>query len=163
MPAVTETRGSNWAASALRRTLRTADYRFVICKYCGPMNKAEPAGDYYLYLRTSLEAATRSFDKTTVTLAAGALVLSVTFLKDVAASTAEAKGWLLAGWIGLVLSLTFNSFSYLSSERTFSHALHHRMRRAEFWNRATSSLNLLSGVGLASGLFFLSLFAYQNI
>jgi hypothetical protein len=127
------------------------------------MSTSQPEADYELYLRSSLTDATRSFDKTITALAAGALALSVTFLKEIAGANPVASGWLLAGWFGLIVSLTSNALSYLTAERTFSNALHNRDHLAETWNRFTTTLNALSGVGLAVGLAFLGVFAYRNL
>jgi hypothetical protein len=119
--------------------------------------------EYHLYLRSGLLEATRSFDKTILTLAGGALALSVTFIGEVVGKDPSSTNWLIAGWGSLVASLVINAVSYLTAERSFYNALHKRDQNALRWNRLTVMLNALSGGGLGLGLLWLALFAFRNI
>jgi hypothetical protein len=93
--------------------------------------------EVYLQERRDLIQAeaeqTRSFDKSILTLSAGALGLSLTFIKDVVPKFTPCTGWLLyAGWASFVLSLLLT----LSSFQTSIWAIRHQ--RAILDEEATS-------------------------
>lgn len=118
---------------------------------------------YYVYLRQGVVDAWNSFDKTILTLAGGALGLSVTFAEKVVGASPVATSLLLVGWISLVMSLVFVSGSFFTAARTFHNAVVENKKRAGAWDRATLVLNSGSLAALAVGLGGLAVFAYQNV
>lgn len=118
---------------------------------------------YYVYLRDSHTEATRSYDKTVLTLAGGALGLSITFLGDIVGPSPKSTGFVIAGWLLLASALVSVAVSFLTSERLFWHAMHESLDAVSRWNSVTGWLNVGAGVFLAAGLGSLAVFAYLNL
>lgn len=119
--------------------------------------------DYYRYLRNSHIEASRSYDKTVLALAGGALGLSVTFVKDIAGSPPTGRVWLITGWISLSLCLAVMSFSFLSSGTTMKYAIEQDESKTDHWDSITRRLSLAAGLALALGLGALAVLAGINI
>lgn len=66
------------------------------------------------------KSGSQQFDKAILTLAAGALAISLTFIKNIAP---HPKDWtiyfLLASWIGFIISLVCTLCSFLTSQAAF--------------------------------------------
>lgn len=133
--------------------------------------------DDYLNHRAELVQAemesARSFDKYLVTLASGALVLSVTFLEKVA--TQPAVPWqVCVAWYSFAGCLFVTLLSFLASQWAFrceQTALDQQQESEKHGNPSarnlpsvfTHWLNILSLLLFAVGLIFASLFVTSNI
>jgi hypothetical protein len=103
------------------------------------------------------------FDRTIVTVSAGSLALSITFLKDIAAHpTPGSTSSLLAGWTSLILSLGLIVVSMLSGQQALEAALAER-NDAERLTSRTTWLNVSSMVFLLIGFAGLANFARLNL
>jgi len=101
-----------------------------------------------------------TYDRTVLTLAGGALALSVTFITDVVPTASEAwrLGW---AWALLVLSLAFIALSYIPSIRAHRRVL--LGLEGKWWGRTADVLSIGAGLLLAAGLGFLAWFAFANL
>ena len=61
----------------------------------------------------------KSFDKAMITLSAGALALSITFIDKLIASIVVGKVYLVLSWIGFVVALMSILISFLLSQSAF--------------------------------------------
>lgn len=106
--------------------------------------------------------ALEGFDKAIVVTSSGALVLSVTFLHDIAPKPPPGSLtslWL--GWIGLVLSLSLMIISMLTGQKALEDAL--AENKTAVFTTVTTWLNLASAVCLIIGLCGLAWFAQTNV
>jgi len=108
--------------------------------------------------------ALEGFDKTIVTTASGSLVLSVTFLHDIAPNPPPGS-WttLWLGWCFLVLSLAVMILSMLSGQRALEAALAETEDKTSVFTTLTTGLNLTSAIFLILGLVGLAWFAASNV
>lgn len=138
-------------------------------------NPVELDYDTYLSHRTVLidtaRESTRSFDKTAITVASGALALSVGFISDVVDSM-EWQCLLWVSWFALILSILAILVSFLTSRKALNCRIdewddkfHNRKssNRSECWSQATSTLNLAAIGLLVLGIIGLVLFAGINL
>ena len=143
-----------------------------------PMPRTEPALDpktYFEERKTLIEMEVRSaesFDKAMITLSAGALGLSITFLHDIAPHPRLI--WLLwIAWGGFILSLLSTLLSFLLSQwacRRQRDILDSRSRNepqaTEQPNRpaqATGILNWASIICFIAGVVFMAIFSIRNL
>ena len=141
----------------------------------------EQARSFYVEMyKTSMQ----QYDKLVPWSAAGALVLSVTLLHDMASRIGSPGLKVLLGisWLCLVLSLAASISGHFTSSRLYSStraaldlvhrgdgtqqtlqeaAKHHRIAKVNGW--ITYVLNYASGAGLVAGLVLLGLFAYLSL
>lgn len=138
----------------------------------------------YLEERKMLLAAeqdyAKSFDRWLVTLAGGALGLSIAFLKDIAGAQPVDVAWLVAAWILLALSVCAALVSMLISQHgheAFRAALDEEAAKggARFWPRvrdaqrrrweltAIAWLNGTAILAFVMGVFTLAVFAALNL
>jgi len=120
----------------------------------------------------------RSFDKAILTLAAGALGLSLTFVKEIAPNMRLGTIPLLIGaWAGFCVSLLCTLVSFLTSQAACSRQL--KILEAEYFgNRDSRSekinlknwpgmltnwLNILSIITFIAGAVFLAVFSAVNM
>jgi hypothetical protein len=127
------------------------------------------------YLRALRECEHHSidqFDKTVLTLAAGAFAVSFAFLKDIVKpEIVTHKGWLIAAWVCWCLSLLFTLLSFFCSHHAMRHAqkkFKQRIRRERSlrggaWGVAILWLNPSSGLAFIIGLIFMSMFVTTNL
>lgn len=102
------------------------------------------------------------FDKAVVVTSSGALVLSVTFLHDIAPKPPpDSLTTLWLGWIGLVLSLSLMIISMLTGQRALEDAL--AENKTAVFTTVTTWLNLLSAICLIVGLGGLAYVAQTNV
>jgi len=134
------------------------------------MNEEAPApvnGERQWLLQAD-HAASRDFDKAIMTLAAGALGVSIAFVHDVAPHPVRVA-WLGWAWGLFAASLVLILLSFLTSQ----HALRREMkvlsgersdRRPGGWlGLATIGLNWTSAGALVSGVVALVVFALYNL
>lgn len=106
--------------------------------------------------------ALESFEKSIITIAGGGLVLSTTFVHDMAPHPVpESASALMTGWVCLILSLTLIVASMLTGHRALELYLEENSRTD--YTTATTILNISSAVFLVIGLSGLGWFAQQNM
>lgn len=113
--------------------------------------------------------ASQSFDKTLVTLSAGAFGLSLAFIVQIAPKPV-ALWWLYSAWGALISSLLSVLLSFLMSQYGFRRArdildtlYETRNQESNRWNTITSTLNVLSIVAFVVGVVSLAYFAIKNV
>jgi len=128
------------------------------------------SAEHRKFLVQANHQSSRDFDKAVMTLAAGALALSVTFMKAIApAPEPGSLFWLRFSWGLLVLSLLAILVSFLLSQYATRNAIKELdERRAKgqpggAWSRLTSALNVLAAGTLVLGLGFFLVFASNNL
>ena len=140
--------------------------------------------DGYLQERKTLLAAeqdyAKSFDRWLVTLAGGALGLSIAFLKDIAGPKATDVAWLVAAWILFGLSVCASLVSMLISQHgheAFRAVLDEQATRGgeKFWlcvreaqrgrwePTAITCLNVAAILAFVIGVLSLAVFAALNL
>ncbi|MDP9327893.1 MAG: hypothetical protein M3P10_06780 [Actinomycetota bacterium] len=120
------------------------------------------------WLRQADHEAHRDFDKAIMTLAAGALGLSIAFVHNVAPKP-EHTGWLAAAWVGFSTSLLFILASFLTSQAALR--IEMKVLSGERddpkpggrFGTGTFFLNLLSAAALLVGVVTLVVFALHNV
>jgi hypothetical protein len=131
----------------------------------------------YLEERRSLVDAeieqARSYDKAILTLSAGALALSLTFVHELAPKFDKwTIGWLVAAWAAFILSLLATLISFQVSQWAFREArdsldaLHERAEASAASERAadlTKAANIASLGCFIVGAIFLVVFVSLNI
>src|SRR5579871_2484192 len=115
----------------------------------------------------------RSYDKAILTMTAGGLGLSLTFIKDIVPDFAACTSWLLyLGWALLVTSLLTTLCSFRASVQAFrrQRAILDRIQRGEgthensvnHVSRVTAWLNYASLVAFVGGAAAVTLFVALN-
>lgn len=117
---------------------------------------------HYAHLAQLRADMSNAFDKNVLTLAGGALGLSVTFVSEVMGRQPNQLGWLAWGWVLLAFSLLMVTISFILSQRTMTLAMV-ESSKATVWNRATIVTNAFALVGLVGGLGSLARFAFVNL
>jgi len=131
----------------------------------------------------SLEQS-RLFDKAILTLAAGALGLSLTFIHEIVPEGCEPKNIysLIVSWIFLTLSILSTVVSFLTSYKTCirqieimeikyfpgegnkkNEKLKDNKNNSNCYRRITKWLNIFSILCFIAGIFFLAKFSVQNL
>jgi hypothetical protein len=116
--------------------------------------------------------AARSFDKTMITLSAGALVLSFGFVRDMQVSP-SCRGLLYCAWSAFALSLQFVLLSFLLSQKAMrrqrdiiDECLESEMSSAPQvtrWAKVIGVLNWGSLISLILGVVLFACFAACNL
>lgn len=152
------------------------------------MGESDPSDDDDLEYRVYLDErkllidaereSARSFDKAILTLAAGALGLSLTFVKEIAPSVRSGTVCLLVGaWAGFCVSMLCTLVSFLTSQAACSRQL--KILEAEYFGDredqsreislknwpsiVTNWLNVLSILTFIGGAVLLAVFSAVNI
>ena len=135
------------------------------------MQKGSHAEERKLLIDSEREAA-RSFDKAMITLSAGALAISITFVREIAPRPVG-LGLVFAAWGGFVLALLAILFSFLCSQsamrkqRKTIGADFARVKpaggQANAWRTAVNVLNWACIIFFISGVILLALFAGTNL
>ena len=106
--------------------------------------------------------ALEGFDRSIVALTGGAIVLSVTFVHDVAPKPITSSlFWLWLGWGSLLFSLTCIIGSMLTGHKAIEETM--ETGQIKSFTAATTALNIASAIGLIVGLFGLAYFAQANL
>jgi hypothetical protein len=107
--------------------------------------------------------AARSFDQTLITLSAGALALSVTFVQQLTTKPALWRGVLMTAW----LCFGFALVSILISFLFFQYAIDARMRlkkqTEQKWDRGAHRANWTSLISFGLGVITLLIFCTRNL
>jgi hypothetical protein len=132
------------------------------------MSAEEGSGeDYRRHLYDALHAASRDYDQAILTLAAGTLGLSVTFLHDITPTPVGSTRLLVIGaWGSLGAALIAIVLSFLTSQwvlrRRIAAIDDKSQTPSPLGDRVTGILNGLAGLGLIAGLVLLGLYALEN-
>ncbi len=81
-------------------------------------SRKEYLNERELLIKTENEMS-KSFDKAMITLSAGALALSITFIDKLVASIIAGRVYLILSWIGFVVALLSILISFLLSQSAF--------------------------------------------
>lgn len=135
--------------------------------------------DYRKHLYDSLNSASRDYDQSILTVAAGTLAVSVTFAHNITETPLPGtQSILLAAWGSLVLALILIVVSFQTSQHVIRTAIRAigpppvsqrtRLARAKAFVSGlaaplTGFLNLLAGTALIAGLGLLGWYAYVNV
>ena len=124
--------------------------------------------DYREWLVRTHHQATLDFDRVGMTLAGGALALSITFADTIAPRPMHGIGFLLASWIGfgttllaIFASLLTSQFAQLKMIEQLDNSLDPK-RWGGIARVATTGCNLVAAVALIFGTSMLIVFAFQN-
>ncbi|MBL8693168.1 MAG: hypothetical protein JNJ88_03650 [Planctomycetes bacterium] len=117
------------------------------------------------------QQAQTSYDRAILTLSAGAMGVSLTFLKDIAGGgrAVQVRCSLVASWISLTLAVLFVVLSFVLSRRSFDVAIKNLDSQRNLGNlggrfaRWTEISNALAGISFLVGLVALCIFAYANL
>jgi len=134
--------------------------------------------DYEVYRRErdllidAEREAARSFDKTMITLSAGALVLSFGFVRDMQVSP-SGKGLLFCAWCALTFSLLSVLVSFLLSQKAMRRqrdildecleSATSSVPRVTRWAKVIAVLNWLALISLIVGVVLFACFAACNL
>jgi hypothetical protein len=133
-----------------------------------PMTDEAHLEDDRKQLNDALQAASRDYDQAILTIAAGTLAVSVTFMHDVTPTpVAGSTPILVSAWLSLGASVLCMVCSFLTSQRTIRLML----RQPDLtltgvgkrWATATYVLNAAAGFLLALGLGLLGWYAVANM
>lgn len=118
----------------------------------------------------------RQFDKAILTLAAGALGLSITFIKQIAPVIKPGTKCLLVGaWIGFGLSILLTLISFLTSQSAcekqikilekefFDNQKNAKDNQKNKWATWTLWSNIISIISFIIGTFLLAYFSGKNL
>jgi hypothetical protein len=108
--------------------------------------------------------AEEQYDKLVVTLASGALALTIVFVKDiVGVTTKNHLGYLKISWILFATTLLVNLLSHQFSVRASDRIIMSDSDGAQFWNTVVWWSNIASSVFLFAGIISFIAFAWRNI
>jgi len=127
--------------------------------------------DYRNLLVTADQKASEAYDKAVMSLAGGALGLSLTFVKNIVKSPNSESLWRLeTSWGCLTMSLAFILVSMLFSQWALRKAIRQvdesslqRARAGGIFAVLTATLNVLSGAALLGGIALLAWFSISNV
>lgn len=134
--------------------------------------------EWYQWVRSRRDEEFSSFDKLLVGIGAGALTLSIGFVRELLPErqSAVASAWVFAGWLCLVGCLVVAAVGHLFSAQAHTLALHADAieledpeestalgERSDWWSRLTGGANVLAVTLLAVGLGLIAYFAYKNL
>lgn len=118
----------------------------------------------------------RTFDKAILTLSAGALALSITFLEKVVPISKATTRWpLTASWIAFGVSIFLILFSFLTSQwacikqreildsEWLDVPKQQKQNQKNRWTTATTVLNITSIFAFAAGITFFCYFTTANL
>ena len=126
--------------------------------------------NYRDFLMKADHQASLNYDKAVMTLAGGALGISITFLKDIVPSPLpDTKIFLYISWISLAVSLSSILVSYLFSMASLRKAMHqvddgsiYAKNAGGFFASLTACLRILASIGFLIGVIGFIWFALSN-
>jgi hypothetical protein len=135
------------------------------------MTDAEVTAEYRGLLTQTEQKSQAEFDKGVLALSGGALGLSFAFTKNLIGTGEIAHSdYLLAAWIAWALSSTAVLISFFISTLALRKAIHQldrgtigMERPGGWWDRATSSLNLMGLLLFLTGLAMMIFFLRHNL
>lgn len=134
----------------------------------GSVGQVDRMAAYRQSLINADHVAAGDFDKAIMTLAGGALGLSLGFLRP--GSSPQASWTLATAWGLLVLSLLSTLISFLSSQEALrkaiwqlDHGSIHRQQAGGWFSSFTRALNYAAAFCFILGLAFLTAFTWLNV
>lgn len=125
-----------------------------------------PRNDRWQWLVEAAHTASRDFDRTVVTLAAGALGLSIAFVQNIEPHPVH-TGWLAMAWSLFSASLIVNLASFLTSQHSLRWEMRHfdeDVGTAGGWlAKLTIGLNWGAAGFFVLGVLALVRFAFLNL
>ncbi len=126
---------------------------------------------YRKLLETLKQQSQESYDKTVLSLSAGALGVSFAFVKDIVGSwPAQEPSWLFTAWIFWGLSVTAVLFSFLCSQKALRKAIKQvddgqidSMKLGGALNKVTIILNNAAGIAFLLGVISMIKFVSYNM
>lgn len=124
--------------------------------------------DHRRHLLEALHAASQDFDRAIMTLSAGALGVSIAFVRDIAVNP-SALCLLRSSWILFTLSLLLILISFITSQEALRFEIEKlgqtatEARPGGGFGVATLWLNITSGLSLVAGVVCLVWFALVNV
>ena len=132
--------------------------------------------EYRRFLIEAEKEAQGSWDRTLLTLAAGAIGISVVFLRDLAGPGTVEKPWaLISAWVFWTLTLICVLISFFTSRNALRHAISETDAALKEkldnspdqpggrWTRATEWLNRIGVPLFIAGIILLFIFAAANL
>jgi hypothetical protein len=121
---------------------------------------------YRQWLVEAHQRSSDAYDKAVMTLAAGALGISLAFVHQVAPRPTH-KNWLAVSWVLLAVSLLLIFMSFWTSQQTYLREIKKRdklpVSRRDVPGWATTTLNVMSGLVFIAGVLCLVRFAWFNL
>ena len=133
------------------------------------LEEAEEKKKYRDLLIEARQRAERSYDKTLLSLSAGALGISFAFVTDIVPADKIAHHVLLmSAWMCWGLSMVSVLLSFVTSRKAFTRAIlevdeGEGGRLGGRWDKATTTLNLVSGSAFIVGVCILIAFVWCNL
>jgi len=126
---------------------------------------------YRQLLETLKQKSQDSYDKTVLSLSAGALGLSFAFVTDIVSSwPPQAPNWLFAAWICWSISVTSVLFSFLCSQKALRRTIEqvdagkmHNNNLGGYLNKVTIVLNYAAGLCFLLGVTAMIFFVGHNM
>ena len=126
---------------------------------------------YRELLETLKQNSQESYDKTVLSLSAGALGVSFAFVKDIVGCwPAQTPGWLFAAWVFWGLSVTSVLFSFLCSQKALRKAIEqvdagemYNKNLGGYLNTTTILLNHTAGLCFLFGVITMIIFVAHNM
>lgn len=106
--------------------------------------------------------AARSFDQTMITLSAGALGLSLTFVQQLATKPAEWRAFLSVAWICFGFALVAILISFIAFQYAIDAKIDLKEQIARWWDKAARCANWTSLVSFMLGVVALLIFSIKN-
>jgi hypothetical protein len=144
----------------------------IACPHCGAPQVCKPQDDGEAYLKSLQEGenhAIDQYDKTLLTLAAGAFGVAFAFLKEIVkADNTHAKSWLICAWIGWGGALSLSLIAFYLSHKAMGHA--QKQYRAGMkenlggcYDCLVKIINPIAGISFLFGLICMLVFVTQNL
>ena len=134
------------------------------------INIQETNKEFRNQLSGDAQTSQDNYDKTVITLSGGALVLSVTFVKEVAKNHLINTALLTTAWVSWSCSLFFMLLSFFTSHHAINYAIKQLDKgKTEYEDLAscastlTKVLNVLGGLAFIVGIVAFLYFAHTNM
>jgi lysylphosphatidylglycerol synthetase-like protein (DUF2156 family) len=114
-----------------------------------------------LLIEAKREAA-RSFDQTMITLSAGALGLSLTFIQQLATKPAQWRALLAFAWVSFGFALVAILVSFILFMYAIDARIRCEERTAQRWDKGARRSNWISLTSFTLGVVTLLLFSVKN-
>jgi hypothetical protein len=129
-------------------------------------NTVNSNSDYRRHLVETRQKSQDAYDKTVLVLSAGALGVTINFVKEILGGHPVSTAFLLLAWICWGVScatVLYSHFSSVAAHNEAIAALDADREPNEGSNKVTKILNIVSGALFLFGLLFFCVFAYSNL
>ncbi|HEX6299299.1 MAG TPA: hypothetical protein VF148_02395 [Acidimicrobiia bacterium] len=127
------------------------------------MSSPQDDDRYESYLMETWTSEVTKYDRTVLSLAGGALALSVTFIRDIAADQPRLPVLVGVGWLALILSMGLIVSSYPISKHAVEQRWNHNQKRGDLLRERAWRRSLAAGVSLSLGALLVAAFAWLNL